>query len=250
MDLFRASHHIVDANGGRVFAFTCMYKCNQCQFACLGTDGAMLHSLPTYASAQYPVDACCSTATKIQLHQSLTQMYNVLGITHLPADPMAAWMREAHYKMYVADSAEYFSMVIANGGEPDYVSYDEWSHGASMPAPKSLLDAFRSGFQSTFTLSGISEMDRCNREMQSVGCESTFSFDHHFALVKNYSSVERQQAKAVLTVMVETGEVACVALVPTTKKRMPHMHWSSLLGDPTSSPRATGVTFIPPTETS
>jgi hypothetical protein len=173
-EMFRANHHIVDASGGRIFAFTVTCKCSDCKFSCLGTDGAMLHRLPSYTSILYPVDAQCASFSKVQLNRSLTQMYEVLGITHIPADPMAAWIREALYKKYVAATASYFTKVIENEGVPDYPSFEEWSHGMSLPPAKVILDTFRKGFESTFTLSGVSDMDRCNREIQAVGCESTF----------------------------------------------------------------------------
>lgn len=110
--------------------------------------------------------------------------------------PMASWAQEAFGKSYLDSASDYFSLVTEKGGDPDYPPLEEWLHGATMPTPKLILDTFQQGFRSTFTLSGISDDDRCRREIQAVGCQSTFALDHHYALTKNYSGKERQKCKS------------------------------------------------------
>jgi hypothetical protein len=90
--LIRASHYILDLEGGRTVAFTVMYTCNCCGHSCLGTSSEFLHSLPSFITNQYPVDAKCAGDFRLQLGRSLTRMYEVLGITYVPAEPMAAWV--------------------------------------------------------------------------------------------------------------------------------------------------------------
>jgi hypothetical protein len=67
------------------------------------------------------------------------------------------------------------------------------------------------------TRSGTPDYERCTREMQSVDCGLSFVFHHHFAALKNYSTLTSSKAEACWTSMVETGEVPCVAVVPSTK---------------------------------
>jgi hypothetical protein len=67
------------------------------------------------------------------------------------------------------------------------------------------------------TSSGISDHDRCTREIQSVGTNSMFAQDHTFEVVKNYQ--KKLGAFAVWDCATETGEIASACLVKSTKVR-------------------------------
>lgn len=211
----KASHYICDASGSRFLAFTINYQCNKCGTICSGTDGQFLHTLPSYASLQFPVEEKCASSAKLQLHHSLTRMFASLGITHVSAEALAGQVREALGQAYIDATADYYSRPSRES--PNYPSFLDWSNNAPTPTGKLLLDSFRQGFLSGLTLSGISDYERCTREIQGVGSKATYCHDHHFAFVKNYSGLARRSTQAAFTAMTDSGEVACVALVPTTK---------------------------------
>ena len=215
----KAQHHIYDNNGSRCVVFTISYKCNCCGYQCLGTSPEMLNKLPTYMSSQYPVDEKCAGGGKQQLHRSLTREFECLGITHITAMAMANYIREAAGQRYIDATADYFSMVKAFGGVSDYPNFKDYMLGADTPPGKLILDKFRESYVSTHTLSGISDKSRCTREVQGVTSRITYTQDHTYQVVKNYNGEVRKRAKAAFTAMVETGEVACVALVPTEKQK-------------------------------
>jgi hypothetical protein len=70
--------------------------------------------------------------------------------------------------------------------------------------------------RSKLTDTGVSDYDRHCREIQSVVCDTSISVDHTFQALKNYPTSIRDKAEALFGISVETGEVACAIVVPTT----------------------------------
>jgi hypothetical protein len=69
---------------------------------------------------------------------------------------------------------------------------------------------------SKLTDTAVSDYDRHRREIQSVGCDTSMSTDHTFQALKNYPTSIRDKAEALFGISVETGEIACAVVVPTT----------------------------------
>ena len=86
-------------------------------------------------------------------------------------------------------------------------------------------DYFRSLMQhagrSDLNVTGVSDFMRCMREIQSVACQLCFSFDHTFAMLKNYQYFSRNSSSnktaAAATCVTERGELPFVAIVRNTK---------------------------------
>jgi hypothetical protein len=96
----------------------------------------------------------------------------------------------------------------------DYPSFEDWL-GRYSPDGKCFRDLLEKGALSNLTPFGISDLERCKREIQSVTCRSIFAQDLTFDVVKNYPS--NLGAKAQWDADVETGEIASLVLVPSTK---------------------------------
>jgi hypothetical protein len=78
-----------------------------------------------------------------------------------------------------------------------------------------IRDLFDAACLSTNTQYGISDNNRCCREIQSVGTDSMFAQDHTMEVTKNYQ--RSVGAHAVWDVAIETGEIACAVVVGTVK---------------------------------
>jgi hypothetical protein len=92
----------------------------------------------------------------------------------------------------------------------------EWQ-GEFYPAGAKFRELFENTQTSNLTRTGISELVRNRREIQSVDCSLTFAQDHTFDVVNNYQ--KRLGAKACWTCCTETGEIAAACLVRDTKAR-------------------------------
>jgi len=88
--------------------------------------------------------------------------------------------------------------------------------GIDAPSPAQLLEVYETARRSSLTLTGISDFDRSRREIQSVGCDLSFSLDHTHGVLKNYSGEVRANAKAVADAAIETGEIPFAVITPTT----------------------------------
>jgi hypothetical protein len=103
-----------------------------------------------------------------------------------------------------------------------YVTWEEFCGGKLiLPDSDTLLMQMERAFRSELTPSGVSDCDRCNREMQSVVCRVALTADHTFAAVSNYNkqalaATGAGDNLAILTTMTETNEVPCAAMVPST----------------------------------
>jgi hypothetical protein len=96
-----------------------------------------------------------------------------------------------------------------------YPTLLEWLGGQFTPDGAKIREIYEKAQNSNFTRSGISEVERCTREIQSVECSLTMAQDHTMEMVKNYQ--KKLGAKAAWTVCTETGEIASVVLVQNTK---------------------------------
>ena len=84
------------------------------------------------------------------------------------------------------------------------------------PLGDTMRDMFDSASSSQSNPWRMSDIDRHAREIQSVTCDGgIFAQDHAFEAIKNCQ--KRVGAKAAWTVGTGTGEIAAVALVPSTK---------------------------------
>jgi hypothetical protein len=66
----------------------------------------------------------------------------------------------------------------------------------------------------------VSDNERRERKMQSVGCSKfSTSSDHTFEALKNWIKKHMQNSAALFTMNTETGEVAVAVIVPTAKAK-------------------------------
>ena len=222
MDLLKPSCYICGTDGSRTVAYTIDYKCNKCGHTCAGTDAEMLHSLPSYCSNQFPVEATCSKPNtrgqgRLQLGRPMTRQFAILGVSHVSSETYAQHCREQLHMVYEDCVGDFYSQFAP--GEAvglDYPPFLEWSLQSPTPSQKNVLDTYTNSFYSTLTDTGISAHERCTREIASVGTQGVFSYDHTHQIMANYSGPTGRMGKAFFTAMVGTGEVCCAVMVPDT----------------------------------
>lgn len=83
------------------------------------------------------------------------------------------------------------------------------------PLGNTIRDMFDAASSSNTNPWCISDFERHTREMQGIKCDGIFCQDHTFEADKSYR--KRVGATAAWTCGTSTGEIAVVALVPSTK---------------------------------
>jgi hypothetical protein len=224
---------IVDANNIHIYAIASVYKCSNCSTSLHGNSAKVLHALPDFLKLGYPVDprfGSYTRSTPWQFHLSVTRQFDYLGVVHVPAHALIKSLYVAYGRQYEDCCRDYYSQLafgwtpgLDDGTEvPCYITWEQYCGGKLvLPDSDALLKQMERAFQSGLTPSGVSDYDRCNREMQSVECRVALTVDHTFAAVANYNkqalaAMGAGNNVAMLTVMTETNEVPCVAMVPST----------------------------------
>ena len=90
------------------------------------------------------------------------------------------------------------------------------------PSGSSLHDLFAAAQSSNYTLSGIADKNRHERELRSVATSLTIAQDYTCEVIQNYDS-HAMKAHAVWDVITETGEIATAVIVENTSvKQIAH----------------------------
>jgi hypothetical protein len=232
IDLSKASAYtrIVEPNNMHRYSIASYYTCNTCGESYHGNDGRVLAALPAYLQRAYPVDpryACSHRSTKCQFHINATRQFEFLSVPHVPSTAYIRSIYVSYGQQYEDYQRAYWSHVLQcrlagclTTEQPHpYPSFLEFCGGKlALPGPDRLLEEMEAAFRSTLVPYGISDYDRCNREIQSVECHVALTTDHHFAAMANYNKRTLQAGPngCFWTTMTETGEVPCIAMVPST----------------------------------
>jgi hypothetical protein len=200
------------------------YTCLSCKNRVNANDGRLLMSLPEYVRNAYPVDpkyADCPTAT-FHLDRDCSSLVDELMPTYGNGDMLSRMLVSKVNQDYLRRFSEYLSFwkayQLATGDTrppPLYPEKDGVFITAWPPTGDAIRDVFDVACSSCLTSYGVSDHDRCTREIQSVGTNLSFAQDHTHDMVKNYQG--NIGAFAAWDCCTETGEIASVVLVKSTK---------------------------------
>jgi hypothetical protein len=206
---------IFDLGSNHIWVDTMWYKCNCCNKRVAGNSGELLNSLPSHLADAYPVYPRYASAN-LHMTKKSTDMMEDLFLTYGNSEYFSRFVYQLLSKEYLKKINNYYQqnsfLQVNKAGK--YPTLNEWV-GSHYPDSTKYREAYQQAQQSNLTLSGVSDMDRYTREIQSVGCSVSFAQDHTMEMTKNYQ--RKEGYKACWTACNERGEIACAALVDSTK---------------------------------
>ena len=208
---------IYDLNGAPSWCIIMTMVCGCCRRRFNANNGEVLVNLPDYAADEYPVDSTYAFPNYAShLSRSTTEVFSSLILTYGNGEMCSKLMYNAINRAYLRRLKSYLSRAKEKKTRAHmYIRKDGVYVKTYPPLGDTIRDMFDEASSSNTNPWRISDYDRHTRELQSVKCEGIFCQDHTFQLVKNYQ--KRVGAAAAWTCGTSTGEIAVVALVPSTK---------------------------------
>jgi len=213
---------IFDLNGAPTWCIIMTMVCTNCRRQFDANDGEVLVNLPDYAANTYPVDTTYAFPNfASHLSRNTTDVFASLILTYGNGEMCSKLLHNCINRSYLCRLKSYYSKakekkeLNANATIKECVPKDGCCVKAYPPLGDTIRDMFDEASSSKTNPWRISDYERHTREMQSVRCEGIFCQDHTFEPIKNYR--KRLGATAAWTCGTSTGEVAAVALVPSTK---------------------------------
>ena len=203
-------------NGPPSYAIVMHYKCSACGANHQGNESQFLAKLPPHMAMAYPVDPKYAVGNS-HLKTDATRLMERLMVTHGNAILCAEYLYESINQCYMDKTMRFYSELLATDQASDqpYPKKDgEWLVSYP-PQADTLRQIYEQGAYSDSVWWGVSDVDRHQREIQMVKCRLSFAQDHTWEVVKNYLS--SCKAKVLWDVCTETGEIACLVLVQSTK---------------------------------
>ena len=201
------------------------YTCGSCNTRIEGNDGLLLISLPEYVRNAYPVDPrYAQKGSTFHVNQGCSDLMDELMVTYGNGDLLSRTLFSKINKVYVRRLAEYlsfwkaFNMVAGEDNQvepPRFPNKDGEFITVFPPSGDALRDLFDDAKASNYTSYGVSDHDRCTREIQAVGTNSMFAQDHTMEVAKNYR--RSLGAFAVWDCATETGEISSAVIVGSTR---------------------------------
>jgi hypothetical protein len=171
----------------------------------------------------YPVDPTYASGG-FHLHVDLTDDLELLMKTYANG---AFVSKKLHHKIgiqYTRKVDAYLSKVNNQPRAADFISFDEFCRGLSIPSASAIRALYVSAYHSPLTTYGYSQYERNVREMQNVDVRKgdAIALDWTFQAVKNY---KLPGAKAIFTANNgRTNEILTLGLVSSTSvSQVSHM---------------------------
>ena len=196
--------------------------CNRCRRCFDSNDGEVLVNLPDYAADAHPVDATYAGNFASHLSRNTTEVFASVLLTYGNGEMCSKLLCNSFNRAYLRRLKSHYSKwtekkpTIQNENQvSECIKKDGEYIKTYPPLGETTRDMFDAASVSTTNPWRVSDYERHTRETQAVKCDGIFCQDHTFQLVKNYQ--KKVGAIAAWTCGTSTGEVAAVALVPSTK---------------------------------
>jgi hypothetical protein len=218
-----------------VWVISMWYRCCICDKRVAGNSGELLHSLPSHIADAYQVYPRYASANH-HISKHATDIMEDLFITYGNVEFFNRMIYQLLNKSYVGKTDSYYQQCVFLGvmTAKKYPTIMEVV-GEFYPDAAKFRELYVSSQQSNLTRSGVSEMDRYTREIQSVTCSTSMAQDHTMEVTKNY--MRKDGYKACWTVCNERGEIASVVLVGNTKSSQYAHAVESLIRRPNFKPK-------------
>jgi hypothetical protein len=209
---------ILDVSGQPAFAISMSYKCNNCGSVCKGNDGRLLHELPHRLQMAYPVDRRYAVNKKMHLSKTTTRVMENMMPTYGNGDFLSRSLYKLRTSFYEDREESYYQQCAQTEAEcAEALSPLQAWLGTFGLSGQTFRDLYNEAAVSNLTSTGMSDHERHEREIQSVGCKFSTSSDHTFEALKNWTKKGIKNANGLFTMNTETGEVAVAVIVPSLK---------------------------------
>jgi len=228
---------IFHLEGPPSWCITMTMVCSCCRRRFDSNEGNALVNLPDYAADAYPMDTQFAFPNLGVICQGKQQeVFSSIMLTYGNGELCSKLLYNTINRSYIRRLKSYYSKAKTLQKKPlPYVEKNGVFIKTFPPLGDTIRDMFDQASSSQSNPWRISDYDRHTREIQSVSCTGgIFAQDHTFEAIKNYQ--KRTGAKAAWTVGTGTGEIAAVALVPSTKTEDFAHAAKQLLDRPTFKP--------------
>ena len=216
---------IFNVNGPPDWAIVMSYKCSKCPMRYDGNSAKVLMTLPIHVRSAYPVEPkFADNGMMFHLDRACSHVLEENMLTYGNADKLSrsiyAGITNTHLRRFTEYLSEWKSLIGVSDaplGVPLYPELAGEYLPTFPPSGDSLRDLFDRASTSTANNYGVSDKDRCIREIQSVTTSSMFAQDHTMEVAKNYK--KSLGIKAVWDSATETGEIASAVCVEDTKTK-------------------------------
>jgi len=197
--------------------------CGKCRRRFDANEGEVLVNLPDHAADYYPVDHNYAFPNYgSHLSRNTTDVFSSLTLTCGNGEMCSKLLHNCMNRAYLRRVKSCYSKLkekkeSTQDEKPilECVKKDGVYIKTYPPLGDTIRDMFDDASSSKTNPWRISDYERNTREIQAVTCDGIFCQDHTFEPLKNYQ--KRLGATAAWTCGTSTGEVAAVALVPSTK---------------------------------
>jgi len=205
---------LINPDGTTSWGSVMRHHCNHCEACVRANDPSLLCSLPPHMRQKYPVEPRYANGG-FHLTVGASDELESIMVTYGNADFFAKKLYQSAANQFCRHLECWASIHPTRNGRHYKIGLHEWL-GRLPPTGESIRSCYLAAEESTNNPWGISNINRGNRELQSVGVglgQTTCCIDWTFAVVKNYY---KTGAKACFTMKVGTGETACLLLVKNT----------------------------------
>ena len=214
--------------------------CSRCRRPFAANDGEVLVRIPAHIADDYPVESTYAvTNAGSHISRNASEIFATIMITYGNGELCSKLLYDAINRNYMGKIKAYYSAAQsrkeASTRPKAYVSKDGDFIRQYPPLGDTIRDLYNQAASSATNRWGISDYERNTREIQGVKCDGIFAQDHTFEPIKNYQKATG--AKAAWDAATQTGEIASVVLVPSTKTEDFAHAAQSLLKRPHFNPR-------------
>lgn len=232
-DCSQTSNYIpIHSLSGRTdYALSPSFKCTSCRKTTAGADGRLLHSIPEVFRRRLdfePRVALFHDEAKDQNNRRKKWLLDSTASRTMAASMVTHgngnWFAEMLYRnqgyFYIDRLRNYLSHVeYYKGQHPEFQPKaferpPDWFQQRLPPSGSEIRRLYTEYMKSDLTESGLSDKTRCAREIESVECYTSVTFDHTFNVLKNF--LPGLDATACATLMADGGEIALAVLTKTT----------------------------------
>ena len=193
-------------------------QCSRCKRQFSANDWEVLVNLPPHIADEYPVETTCAINSNGHTSRNAYEVFSSIMITYANGELCSKLLCDAINRAYFTKIKACYSLAMSKSKEGPTRPYIE-KDGAFIrqcpPLGDTLRDLYNTAASSNTNLWHLSDFERNTREIQGVKCDGMFAQDHTFEPIKNY--LKGVGAKAAWDAATQTGEIASVALVPSTK---------------------------------